>query len=129
MSIITPIYAAILAIIFVALSLRIIKTRRQNNISLGDAANTKLQRAIRAQGNFAEYVPLALILLGYVEILQYPQALLHALAASLVLGRLLHAWGISNEKENFKFRVAGMMLTFVVLLGSSALILLQKILL
>ena len=61
--VVTPLYAALLALWFVVLSLHVIRCRREARVSLGDGGNGRLQRAIRAQANFAEYVPLALVLL------------------------------------------------------------------
>ncbi|CAG1020381.1 partial Inner membrane protein YecN, partial [Patescibacteria group bacterium] len=64
---ITPIYAALLAIIFVFLSISTIKTRRELKIPLGDGKNQKLIKLIRAHSNFAEYVPFALLLIYMAE--------------------------------------------------------------
>ena len=79
--------------------------------SLGDAGNPKLQRAIRAHANFAEYVPLALILLAFLEMRKGGPLLLHALSLSLLTGRALHAYGVSQENEDYRLRVTGMILT------------------
>jgi uncharacterized protein len=40
---------------------------------------------------------------------------MHALCMSLLVGRLSHAYGVSQQRENFTFRVTGMVLTFTVL--------------
>jgi uncharacterized membrane protein YecN with MAPEG domain len=55
---------------------------------LGDAGNKDMQRTVRVHANFAEYVPLGLL-----------------------VGRLSHANGVSQSKENFRFRIVGMSLT------------------
>jgi uncharacterized membrane protein YecN with MAPEG domain len=65
--------------------------------------------------NFAEYVPFALVLLGLAESLHAPLALLHALGIALLAGRLTHAYGVSRQNEQYRFRIAGMTLTLVVL--------------
>ena len=59
---IVPIYAAIFAVMLVALSLRVARTRGDVRVAIGDGGNIVLQRRIRVQGNFTEYVPMALIL-------------------------------------------------------------------
>ena len=59
---IVPVYAAIFAVMLVALSLRVAKTRGDVQIAIGDGGNIVLQRRIRVQGNFVEYVPMALLL-------------------------------------------------------------------
>lgn len=108
---VVPLYAALLALLFVALTLRTIRLRRRYGVALGDGAHPALLRAMRAHANFAEYVPLALVLFYFAEIGGAPQALAHLLGGSLLIGRSLHAWGVSQEREAFAFRVTGMALT------------------
>ncbi|HAY26639.1 MAG TPA: glutathione metabolism protein, partial [Candidatus Accumulibacter sp.] len=58
-----PAYAALLALFFVALSIRTLRLRRELRITVGDGGNPAMLRAMRVHANFAEYVPLGLILL------------------------------------------------------------------
>ena len=109
---VTPIYAALLALLFVFLSLRTIRLRRRHRVALGDGDNPELRRAMRAHANFAEYVPFALLLVYFVERDGAHLALVHALGLALLAGRLLHAWGVSQPREDFRFRVTGMVLSF-----------------
>lgn len=109
---ITPAYAAVLGLIFVALSVRTIRMRRRHRVAVGDGGNAELRRAMRVHANFAEYVPLALLLIFFVEHDGAETLLVHALGNALLAGRLLHAWGVSQEPENFRYRVSGMALTF-----------------
>ncbi len=108
-------YAALLALLFVALSWRTIKLRRHYRVAVGDGGHPELLRAMRVHANFAEYVPLALVLIALVEIGGSPAWLVHALGLALLLARCSHAWGVSHAKENFRFRISGMMTTFGVL--------------
>ncbi len=124
---ITPLYAAILGLIFVALSLRTIRLRRRYRVAIGDGRNALLQRAMRVNANFAEYVPLALLLIYFVELHDGPRLHIHLLGIALACGRLLHAWGVSQAQENFRYRTAGMALTFMVMLIASVLILLYQL--
>ena len=110
---ITPFYAALLGLVFFALSVRTIGLRRRLRIVLGDAGNAEMQRAMRVHANFAEYVPLSLLLIAMFESLGGARWLVHALCIALVVGRLIHASGVSRMREDFRFRVAGMSLTFV----------------
>jgi uncharacterized membrane protein YecN with MAPEG domain len=119
----TPIYAAILGLGFVGLSFLTLRLRRQNKIALGDGGNPQLLRAIRVHSNFAEYVPIALILIYMTESIGAPIYLIHFLGISLLIGRLSHAWGVSQENEDFKFRVFGMIATFNSIIVSSLYIL------
>ncbi len=64
---VTPIYAAVLALVFVGLSVRTIRLRRRARIAVGDGGDPRLARAMRVHTNFAEYVPLALLLIYFAE--------------------------------------------------------------
>lgn len=116
---ILPPYAALLALLFVYLSVRTIGTRRRLQIAIGDKDHPEMQRAMRVHANFAEYVPLGLLMLALVESRGPAPWLMHALCLCLLLGRGLHAYGVSQTAERFQFRIAGMALTFACLVGSS----------
>ena len=79
------------------------------------------------QGNFAEYAPLILLLLWLVETSAYPAWVVHGLGAALLAGRVLHAYGVSQAREDFRFRVAGMMLTFATLGVSAGLLVVGRL--
>lgn len=128
MMLITPIYAALLAFVFVGLSVHTIKQRRRYQVALGDGEKPELMRAMRAHANFAEYVPLALVLVWMAEAVAYPGWVIHALGLTLLVGRLSHAYGITQTNENFFFRVFGMSLTFLVLLTAGLFILIRPLL-
>src|SRR5205085_3507967 len=81
-------YAALLAVIFVALSVRTLLLRRRLGIAIGDGDDARMLRAMRAHANFAEYVPLSLLLFFFAEVAGASALLLHALGASLLAGRL-----------------------------------------
>ncbi|WP_051219381.1 MAPEG family protein [Oceanobacter kriegii] len=83
--------AAILALVLVYLSLRVVKLRKRHLVAIGDGGHVDLQRAIRAQGNFTEYVPMALLLLYGLEQMQVADWLVGSLCLMLVVGRLVHA--------------------------------------
>lgn len=108
---VVPLYAALLALLFVLLTVRTIRVRRRLRVAIGDGAQPELLRAMRAHANFAEYAPLALVLFYFAEIGGAPQPLAHLLGGSLLIGRCLHAWGVSQARETFAFRVTGMALT------------------
>jgi uncharacterized protein len=121
-------YAALLALLYICLSVRTIGLRRKLQLALGAGDRPEMLRAMRVHANFAEYVPLALILIYLVEAQGAAVWLVHALGAALLMGRCLHAHGVSQAKENFAFRVTGMVLTFTVLSVSAALILARTLL-
>lgn len=112
--IVTPLYAGLLGLWYLALSLRVIQKR--SKISLGDGGDAELLRRIRGHGNFAEYVPLIVVMLGFMELSRFPLYLVHALGATLLVSRLLHGVALSYTAQ-FKFgRFWGALLTLVVLL-------------
>ncbi|MBK7423003.1 MAG: MAPEG family protein [Propionivibrio sp.] len=115
-----PLYAALLALLFVALSIRTLRLRRRLRIGIGDAGNEQMLRAMRVHSNFAEYVPLTLFLIYLAEVQGAPALLIHALGLCLLAGRLSHAYGVSQANENYTFRVFGMAMTFISLISASA---------
>jgi uncharacterized membrane protein YecN with MAPEG domain len=116
---ISALYTSILGIIFVFLSIRTLRLRRRLKIAIGDGGNEQMLRAMRVHSNFAEYVPIALIALLMVESSGAPKLLVHFLGGVLLMGRISHAYGVSNLRENFFYRVAGMSLTFISIVSSS----------
>lgn len=111
---IIPLYAALLALLFIYLSAQTIKVRRRVRVAVavGDGGNSEMLRAMRVHANFAEYVPFTLVLLGMLELQASPAWVLHALGVLLLVARCSHAYGVSQSDENFRFRVLGMMGTF-----------------
>src|SRR5213080_4444375 len=63
---VTPLYAGLLTLWFTLLSVRVMNLRRRG-IAFGDGGDIGVTPIIRAQANFAEYVPLALLLMGFLE--------------------------------------------------------------
>jgi len=113
---VTPLYAAILTILYIVLSFRVIFIRRGEQISLGDGGNPALRARIRVHGNFNEFAPLGLLLLLMVELQGGNVILLHIIGLMLLAGRACHAWGVSQHPQIMPLRVGGMILTFTALL-------------
>ena len=116
---ITPAYAAILSLVLFFLSVRTLRLRRLLQIPIGDGGNEQMLRAIRVQANFVEYVPLSMLIIFMLELQGAHYAVVNGLCTCLLVGRLSHAYGVSQITENFRFRVIGMALTFVALGGAS----------
>lgn len=91
---ITLLYAGILGVFLALISIRITMYRAKYKINFGDGGKEEVQRAIRVQGNFVEYVPLALILIGLLEMNGVPAWSIHGLGVVLVVARLLHAYSL-----------------------------------
>ena len=117
MLLVTSIIAAILTIIFIKLSFAVIGLRRKNKVGLGSGGHDDLERAIRAQGNFAEYVPFGIILIACLELNGAPWWLVALPGITLTIGRLFHAVGINQPPPDFSKRVLGMKFTFNTLIS------------
>jgi uncharacterized protein len=116
---ITAFYTAIMAILFLLLSIQVIANRQRLRISLGDGGEEKLIRVIRAHANFSEYVPFILISLLTMELNGVSILFLHLVGALMVVGRTIHAYNISKTEELIKLRIVGMVLTFTTLILSA----------
>ena len=108
---ITAIYAAILTFVYVKLTLNVINLRRQNQVSLGDGGREDLQQAIRSHGNFAEYVPLGLVLLACLEANHIHWTIVLLLGGVFTTGRLYYAKAFLEATHNIELRVKGMKYT------------------
>ena len=107
----TAIYAAILTFVYVKLALNVINLRHQNKVSLGDGGREDLQQAIRSHGNFAEYVPLGLILLGCLEANHIHWTIVLLLGGLFTTGRLYYAKAFLETIPNMELREKGMKYT------------------
>ncbi|MCX8952174.1 MAPEG family protein [Ruegeria sp. NA] len=116
---ITPIYAALIAILYVALSVKVILQRRSDKISVGDGGSKLMIKAIRTHSNCAEYAPISLLLIAMVELQGAAGILVHLLGLMLLAGRLLHAYGFGRTPQIVILRQAGMSLTFLAILGAT----------
>jgi uncharacterized membrane protein YecN with MAPEG domain len=121
----TALYAAILGLLAVILTVNVIRNRVVLKIDSGDGGNAKMGMVIRAHANFAQHAPLALLLIGIAEAIGTGKTVIHVLGAALVLARLLSAWGLSSVEGPSFGRQAGAGLTVLVLAAASVLILLR----
>lgn len=118
---VTLITAGLLAALLLFLSGSVIAGRVKFKIGLGDGGNPVMRQRMRAQANFVEYVPLALILILLVEKESIgPRWLAAALGATLVVARLWHAQGLLSNEGPSPGRFVGTNLTGLVLLVGAA---------
>lgn len=116
---ITAFYASLLALCYLYLSGLVISIRRRERISLGDGGNEDLKRVTRAHANFAEYVPITLLLVVCLEINGSYSWAIHSCASMLLFGRILHAYGLRKHEGASWQRFAGMIFTFLSLLAAA----------
>ena len=112
---ITMLYAGLLALVFLALSGLTIRMRGKAGVNLGDGGKPEMLRLIRGHANFAEYVPLILVLMALLENAGRSPTLLHALGATLLVARLLHGYAFALTQKFVIGRFAGAGLTLLVL--------------
>ncbi len=114
----TSVLAAVAALSLIGLSISVSLCRMSADVRIGFGADERLMRRIRAQGNFTEYVPLALIVIGLAEYRGVPSTLLAVAGGLLVAGRVLHAIGILSGRS--PIRAPGMVCTYLSLLVGAA---------
>ena len=103
------------------LSMRISAGRRKLKVSVGDGGHPILTNSTRAFGNAIEYIPTALIALAVVAVF-YSAPVVHGLGGAFFLGRILHVWGMGQEKQPAIGRMLGMLLTYLTFVGSAGLL-------
>ena len=114
---ILALYSGILGFLLIYLSYDVISNRRKFKVGIGDGDNKDLARAIRVQGNFTEYVPIALILLAVFESNYGHPWVAHAAGITLVIARLLHAYGLGKTVGTSFGRLFGILLTWIVIIA------------
>ena len=124
--IITAIFAAILGLIAAGLTVNVIMHRVRLGVENGDGGQPQMAQAIRAHGNFAEHVPLALILIGSAEMLIMRSWIIYALGTTLLVARLLSMIGLTRSLGPSFPRQAGAGLTILVISVTSILILCRE---
>jgi uncharacterized membrane protein YecN with MAPEG domain len=118
----TATYFGILGLLYVVLGLQVSRLRRGNQVLFGDGGNIKLRSAIRAHANFAEYVPIIVLMVAMLEMSGVPATRVHLLMGALLVARLLHPLGMYVGPRTMQFqicRVGGILLTLLVLVGAA----------
>lgn len=115
-------YAGLATLLVVALAIRVMWLRNTRRVGIGTGDVPELARAIRAHANAVENLPLALLLLALLALEQTPALWLHVFGITLLVARLLHAFGLSRYAGVSFGRVTGMGLTVLVLLAMAVLL-------
>lgn len=114
---ITLLYAGLCTILVVFLAVRVAQWRFRHKIGLGDGGDRELLKRVRAHANAVENMPLALILLGGMELNGYSSNLIHGFGGVLVLSRIAHAWGLSHSSGTSRGRFLGSLFTWLLMLA------------
>lgn len=111
----TSLYAALLGLLVLYLAFRVVKLRRAQKVGLGDGGDEQVAHAMRVMANFTEYVPLAIILIGLLELNSTPRWMIHTYGAALVFARLYHLQGFGSNTGVSRGRYFGTLITWIVI--------------
>ena len=103
-------------LLFMVLTINIIRLRLKLQVGVGDGGKPELVKAIRIHGNFAEFVPLFLLLMGCYELNQGSPLLLHLCGGAVFAGRILHAIGLAKTIGTSLYRQMGMITMFLAII-------------
>jgi len=113
---ITLLTAAAAVAVNIWLGTRVVRSRRDHGVRIGDGGNESVLRRMRAQANFIENAPFFLILLGGLELSGGNRLGLGAIAAAFILARIAHPIGMDGP-HLFRWRMVGMMTTVFALVA------------
>jgi uncharacterized membrane protein YecN with MAPEG domain len=114
---ITLLYAGLCTFLVVFLAVRVAQWRFRHKIGIGDGGDRELLKRVRAHANAVENLPLALILLGGMELNGYNSAVIHGFGSVLLVSRAAHAWGLSHSSGSSRGRFLGSMFTWLLMLA------------
>ncbi|OGN52147.1 MAG: glutathione S-transferase [Caulobacterales bacterium RIFOXYB1_FULL_67_16] len=112
-------WSGLLILLMLVLSGIVVSGRRKHMVSLGDGGVAELAAASRAFGNCAEYATPGMIALLLLAAVGAPAWMIHAVGATLLVGRVAHALGLLLQTGPSLGRVVGMLLTWVALLAAA----------
>lgn len=114
---ITALYTGLSLLLMIALAANVVRARIRSGVSLGEGNDKGLLRAIRAHGNAAEYIPLAIIALAVLEITGASALALHVYGSVFFIARILHVLGINAERSVNHLRKSGIIGSWLVMLS------------
>jgi uncharacterized membrane protein YecN with MAPEG domain len=109
-------WAGLCLLLMMVLSVLVVRQRQTHRVPIGEGGIESVQRASRAFGNAAEYIPAGLAVLALMTLVGAPPLTLHLAGATLFVGRLIHAVGLSRSVGPSMARVGGMVITYLFLL-------------
>ena len=119
MPVITALYAGLLGLLATVISFQAGFARGRTGITIGDGGNEEMTIAMRRHANFVEFTPLALILIGLLEMNGVTGTAIHALGALLLVARASHAYGFQPANPTSVFRTIGAVGSTIVVVVSS----------
>ncbi|WP_312946532.1 MAPEG family protein [Superficieibacter sp.] len=99
---VSALYAVLGALLLIKFSFDVARLRMQYRVSYGDGGFSELQSAIRIQSNALEYIPIALVLLLFMEMNGAETWMVHVCGLLLLAGRLMHYYGLHQRLGRWK---------------------------
>ncbi len=115
---VTLLFAGIAGLLLLLLTVNILREwvlMVRGLVDSSRARDQNLQRALKVQQSFVEYVPLCLIMMALLEISQVADLMLYFVGGALLFARLVHAYGSGGGVGADLCRAVGAQATFVVL--------------
>lgn len=109
-------WGGLLILLLITLSGLVVRQRRRLRIGYGDGETPELMGAVRAFGNASEYAPAGMAGLALMAMVSAAPWLIHLIGGAFLLGRIIHAVGLSRSVGATRARIVGMMLTYVPML-------------
>jgi len=103
------------AILHIWLSSRVVRARLPHKINVGDGGNEAVMRRMRAHANYAENMPIFVILLALTELAGGNKWVLWGAGIGFILARLAHGFGMDGGALG-RWRSIGMTLNILLLL-------------
>jgi uncharacterized membrane protein YecN with MAPEG domain len=110
------VWAGLLVLLLIVLAFLVVRQRQAHKVTLGHGDVPSLEQASRVFGNAIEYVPAGIAGLTLMALVGGHPSAIHAVGASLLLGRVLHAFGLSRTAGVSAGRAAGSLLTWLALI-------------
>ena len=115
---ITLLTASVLGLIYLGLCYNVVR-HRIKLLKNKDFDQDILERMVRVQCNFNDYVPIILILLFLLENAGVESIIVLGCSVGVIVGRILHAWGLTGNAGTSFGRYYGTLLTWIVMLVAS----------
>lgn len=116
---ITSLYAAIFTVFVIVLASIVSANRARAKVSILHGDDMQLALWMRRHGNLVENIPLALILMGLCEANGLGAPWLHGFGVVLIVGRLMHAAGLTVDNPAAPLRIVGGALTHLPMLAAA----------
>ncbi|WP_411288719.1 MAPEG family protein [Phenylobacterium sp.] len=114
-------------VLLLALSVLVVRQRRKHRVTLGDGGVPALAQASRAFGNATEYVPSAMVAVAVLALVGAPTVLIHVIGFVLLVGRVLHAVGLSRSGGASALRAIGVLATWLAFIAAAVALLFYAI--